>query len=125
MIVADPYEYEDYISRYGNNWYDEMSADIADYINSASDVYESTNWGWIGNIFVTFAHLKVITSFNSNSNNGNLEPNWYSNTQIDSNSYLTKFSTWVWDTGYRPVSPGCAGDNSVRRKARRVRDPIA
>eukprot|EP00485_Elphidium_margaritaceum_P010452 CAMPEP_0202704198 /NCGR_PEP_ID=MMETSP1385-20130828/16918_1 /ASSEMBLY_ACC=CAM_ASM_000861 /TAXON_ID=933848 /ORGANISM="Elphidium margaritaceum" /LENGTH=978 /DNA_ID=CAMNT_0049362169 /DNA_START=43 /DNA_END=2979 /DNA_ORIENTATION=- len=101
LIVNGPIRTQDYQSRYGSNWYQQMVSDYSNIINAVSAEYGKGAWqNSVGRVTVNFVELEVIFSFTGNY--ASLHPNFlYSNCQtlgscqIDGNAWLSTFKAWI------------------------------
>ena len=111
MLVADPAYVKTWQKNKGDQWYDEMVADMADMTNDVSALYAKTNWGrdpngnTIGSITVAFVEVDVIFEFNGRY--AKLYPKYYASNcegvldneqcEIDGSDYLGLLRSWVAD----------------------------
>ena len=98
-VYFDPYIYEKYESRYGDNYLNHMSYAAAGMISTSSQTFSDTNWGNnIGNIKLKLKSVRAITAFSGDYKS--IEPDWItyegeSGLYISSDDYLDKLSDWA------------------------------
>ena len=100
-VMADPTMVLDFKSVYPSSWYQQLTAEMADYVNSVSSKYRAIDFnGWnIGTISVSLVELEVFTWFEGGYTS--LYPNPlcddYTNSQCTINGidYLSKFDAFI------------------------------
>ena len=100
-VMADPTMVADFKASYPSSWYQQLAAEMADYVHSVSSKYTAIDFnGWnIGTISVSMVELEVFTWFEGEY--VSLYPNPtctdYTNSgcTINGVDYLTKFDHFI------------------------------